>query len=49
MIDLLRFSVALYVWIWSRDDLPRSDLELGRIDDDPILLGSLRDGHVPRL
>lgn len=49
IIDLLGISIALYVWIWSRDDLPRSDLELGWIDDHSILFGSIRDGHVPRL
>lgn len=34
-------SVALHVWFWSRDDLPGPSLELGWIDDDSILFGSL--------
>jgi hypothetical protein len=35
------FSVALHVWIWSRDDLPGLGIELGWIDDYSILFGSV--------
>lgn len=39
-------SVLLYVHVWACHDLPGSGPELGWTDDNPLLLGSLRDGHV---
>lgn len=39
-VDMFLYSVALYVWLWSRDALSGFYLELGRIDDHSILFGS---------
>lgn len=49
MTDFLQSSVALHVHVRRRHDLPGLGDKLGWSDDDAILFGSVRVGHVPRM
>lgn len=43
------FSVILHVLFRPRNDVSGLGSELGRIDDNAILFGHIRDGHVSRM